>query len=97
MTHGADIGIRLDAAGPFAAMQLAGDRGDMAGFKKALAENYGPMAKRVFHSTIDKYCDYILKQAELLMDATSDEDIASLVFWAELAHNHEERTINMKE
>ena len=91
MTHDADIGIRLDAAGPFAAMQLAGDRGDMAAFKQALAQNYGPVAKSVFNSTIDKHYDYILKQAESLMDATSEKDTASLLFWSELAHNHESR------
>ena len=69
MAHKADIGIRLDAAGVFAAMQLAGSRGDMDGFKAALGQAYGPIAKRVYTSTIEQYNEYILKQAEALMDA----------------------------
>ena len=85
MTHSADIGIRLDSAGVFAAMQLAGERGDMAGFKDALKLAYGPVAKRVFYTAAADYNEYILKQAEALMDASTPEDEASLLFWSELA------------
>ena len=87
--HKADIGIRLDKAGVFAAMELAGSRGDMGGFKEALGLAYGPMAKRVFNKAIVDYNEYILKQAESLMDAATPKDEASLLFWSELAEIYE--------
>ena len=89
--HNADIYMRLNNKGAFAAMELAGLRGDLEGFKDALQSSYGPVAERVYHKTIDAHYDFILKQAEALMDAETTEEEASLVFWATLAENHEKR------
>ena len=89
--HEADIGIRLDRAGLFAAMELAGTRGDFDGFKRALQQAYGSGNERVYHRLIDTHYEYILKQTWNLMDATSEADEASLVFWATLAEDHERR------
>ena len=86
--HDADIGIRLDNAGLFAAMELAGLRGDLEGFKRALQQSYGPAAKRVYHKLVDDYYEFILKQVWGLMDANNEK---RLVFWATLAENHEKR------
>lgn len=93
MTHPADIGIMMDNHGPYRAMILAASRGDMEGYKLALGQCYGPMAKRVFEKTVDQIYEYALKEAWKLMDATTEADEKTLVFWATIAENHEKRCI----
>ena len=91
MTHPADIGIRLDNAGLFAALELAGMRGDLDGFKRALQQSYGPLAERMYNKAADDYYEYALKQAWSYMDAESEADIASLKFWTTIVEQHESR------
>ena len=92
MTHPADIGIMMDNHGPYRAMILAASRGDMDGYKLALKQCYGPMAKRVYEKTVDQIYEYALDEAYKLMDATTEADEKTLVFWAIVAENHEERS-----
>jgi len=72
-------------------MELAGQRGDLDGFKRVLQQSYGPIAENVYHRLVDIHYEYILGQVEKLMDAASDADEKSLIFWATLAENHEKR------
>ena len=89
--HAADIGIRLDNAGPYAAMLLAASRGNMDGYKTALAQSYGPAAKRIYEKTVDAVYEHALKEASKLMDTTDAEEEETLVFWATVAENYEDR------
>ena len=91
MYHPADLWIRLQAAGPFACMELAAQRGDLAGFKDALISTYGPMAEKVYHKTVAQSYEWMLKEAYDLMDSTDKGDEDTLTFWATLIEGHERR------
>lgn len=78
-------------AGPYAAMLLAASRGNMDGYKTALAQSYGPAAKRVYEKTVDAAYEHALKEASKLMDTTDAEEEETLVFWATVAENYEDR------
>lgn len=92
MTHKADIGIRLERAGPFAAMQLAATRGDLEGYKQALKRSYGPLAKSVFEKTIDQAYEYALKETERLNEDNAELAPNTLVFWKAIIENHDKRS-----
>ena len=92
MTHTADIGIMMDNHGPYRAMLLAASRGDMDGYKLALKQSYGFTAKRVYEKIVDQIYEYALGEAYKLMDATTKIDEKTLVFWATVIENHEERS-----
>ena len=92
--HKADIGIRLDNAGPRAAMLLAASRGNMDGYKTALVQSYGSVAaKRIYESIIDAIYEYALREAGKRMGTTEPAEEATLEFWTTVVLNYEDRHV----
>ncbi len=99
--HNADVAIRLQNAGPFAALKLAAERGDIELFRNALRQTYSlpHVCQRVFDQTIDDAYEYAISEVERLMDSayiarlvnSIDGNEKTLSAWVDVVQSYEKR------
>ena len=75
---------------PYRALETAAIRCDFSAFKAAIRGIYTPRtANATYHKTVADYYPVALREADVLMDATSEEDIRRLQFYASVCEAHE--------